>query len=48
MLAMTDHDAAALLGADGPFAREIPGFLPRAAQQAMAAAVQDAIAQADT
>ena len=48
MLAMTDHDAAALLGADGPFAREIPGFLPRAAQQAMAAAVQEAIAQADT
>jgi len=48
MVAMTDHDAAALLGADGPFAREIPGFLPRAAQQAMAAAVQDAIAQADT
>ena len=36
--------AAELLGADGPFAREVPGFVPRAAQQAMAAAVEQAIA----
>jgi ATP-dependent DNA helicase DinG len=45
---MNDHDVAALLGAEGPFAREIPGFAPREAQQRMAAAVADAIAQADT
>ena len=33
-----------LLGPEGPFAREVPGFVPRAAQQAMAAAVEEAIA----
>ena len=38
--------AADLLGAEGPFAREVPGFAPRAAQQAMAAAVEEAIAEA--
>ncbi len=32
-----------LLGADGPFAREVPGFVPRAVQQAMASAVAAAI-----
>ncbi len=37
--------AAELLGGDGPFAREVPGFVPRAAQQAMAAAVEQAIAE---
>lgn len=37
--------AADLLGADGPFAREIPGYAPRASQQAMAAAVEEAIAE---
>jgi len=31
--------AGALLGADGPLAREIPGFAPRAGQQEMAAEV---------
>ncbi|HJT99316.1 MAG TPA: ATP-dependent DNA helicase [Rhodanobacteraceae bacterium] len=36
--------AADLLGPEGPFAREIPGFAPRASQQAMAAAVEEAIA----
>jgi ATP-dependent DNA helicase DinG len=36
--------AADLLGPEGPFAREVPGFAPRAAQQAMAAAVEEAIA----
>jgi ATP-dependent DNA helicase DinG len=36
--------AAELLGPEGPFAREIPGFAPRASQQAMAAAVEEAIA----
>ena len=42
-------DAAAdLLGPDGPFAREVPGFAPRAVQQAMAAAVEDAIAERRT
>ncbi|MEO6689535.1 MAG: ATP-dependent DNA helicase [Dokdonella sp.] len=35
---------AELLGADGPFAREVPGFAPRASQQTMAAAVEEAIA----
>ena len=34
----------ALLGAEGPFARELPNFAPRAAQQQMAAAVALAIA----
>lgn len=33
----------ALLGADGPLAREVPGFAPRTQQQAMAAAVADAL-----
>lgn len=32
-----------LLGADGPFAREVPGFVPRAVQQEMAKAVAAAI-----
>ena len=36
--------AAELLGPEGPFAREVPGFRPRASQQAMAAAVEEAIA----
>jgi ATP-dependent DNA helicase DinG len=39
------QSAADLLGADGPFAREIPGYAPRASQQAMAAAVEEAIAE---
>jgi ATP-dependent DNA helicase DinG len=38
------HSAAELLGPEGPFAREVPGFAPREAQQAMAAAVEEAIA----
>ena len=42
--AVTGHSAADQLGADGPFAREVPGFMPRAVQQAMAAAVEEAIA----
>ncbi|HEY8329701.1 MAG TPA: ATP-dependent DNA helicase [Rhodanobacter sp.] len=41
-------DVGALLGADGPFARELPNFAPRLAQQAMARAVQQAIAGRDT
>jgi ATP-dependent DNA helicase DinG len=41
-------DVGALLGADGPFARELPNFAPRAVQQAMARAVQKAIAGRDT
>jgi ATP-dependent DNA helicase DinG len=46
---MTDSDdIGALLGADGPFARELPNFAPRLAQQAMARAVADAIANRDT
>jgi ATP-dependent DNA helicase DinG len=36
--------SAQLLGADGPFAREVPGFAPRASQQVMASAVEEAIA----
>jgi ATP-dependent DNA helicase DinG len=51
---MIDHDdpattdVAALLGTDGPFAREVPGFAPREAQQRMAQAVAQAIAGRDT
>ena len=45
---MTDTDVSALLGADGPFARELPNFAPRAAQQAMARAVEHAIAERET
>ncbi|MEO5621918.1 MAG: ATP-dependent DNA helicase, partial [Dokdonella sp.] len=41
---MTMQSAADLLGADGPFVRELPNFAPRASQQAMAAAVEEAIA----
>ena len=45
---MTDFDdsddVGALLGADGPFAREVPNFAPREAQQHMARAVQQTIA----
>src|SRR5574337_79143 len=37
-----------LLGADGPFARELPNFVPRAAQQELALAVQRAIAGRET
>ncbi len=32
-----------LLGAEGPFAREVPGFVPREVQQVMARAVAEAI-----
>jgi ATP-dependent DNA helicase DinG len=42
------NDVVALLGAEGPFARELPNFAPREAQQAMARAVQQAIAGRDT
>ena len=41
-------DVAALLGHDGPFAREVPDFAPREAQQHMAQAVAQAIAGRDT
>ncbi len=41
-------DVGALLGADGPFAHEVPNFAPREAQQAMARAVAEAIVQRDT
>jgi ATP-dependent DNA helicase DinG len=41
-------DIGTLLGADGPFARELPNFAPRLAQQTMALAVQQAIAGRDT
>lgn len=37
-------DAAALLGPSGPFSHNLPGFLPRAEQQQMAAAVEQALA----
>ena len=37
--------ARELLGPDGPFAQEVPGFAPRESQQAMADAVEDAIAE---
>jgi len=41
--AVDDPVASALLGADGPFAREVPNFAPRETQQRMADAVADAI-----
>ena len=37
--------AADLLGPDGPFARDVPGFAPRAVQQTMAQAVEEVIAE---
>jgi len=37
------QDVRELLGPDGPFARDVPGFAPRASQQDMAAAVAEAI-----
>jgi ATP-dependent DNA helicase DinG len=43
-----DSDAVALLGSDGPFARELPNFAPRAEQQTMARAVQHAITECET
>lgn len=42
------EDIGALLGADGPFVRELPNFAPREAQQVMAVAVQQAIAGRET
>ncbi|HEX7341596.1 MAG TPA: ATP-dependent DNA helicase [Rhodanobacteraceae bacterium] len=48
---MTDtylDDVAELLGAEGPFAREVPGFAPREAQQAMARGVARAIDEGAT
>ncbi|SEM30428.1 ATP-dependent DNA helicase DinG [Luteibacter sp. UNCMF331Sha3.1] len=44
---MTELEVAAILGAEGPFAREVPGFAPREAQQRMAAAVATAIGERD-
>src|SRR6201991_3951854 len=44
---MTPSDVAAILGAEGPFAREVPGFAPREAQERMAGAVATAIDQRD-
>jgi len=41
---MSTESAGELLGAKGPFSYSLPGFLPRAAQQEMADAVQDALA----
>ncbi len=44
-----DTDAVdALLGADGPFAREVPGFVAREVQQEMALAIAAAIDQRQT
>ena len=44
----TPDDCSALLGADGPFAREVPNFAPREAQQTMARAVQQTTTGGDT
>lgn len=41
-------EVGVLLGADGPFARELPHFAPREAQQTMARAVAHAIAERET
>ena len=40
--------AREVLGPDGPFAREVPHFAPRVAQQLMAEAVEEAIAERHT
>ncbi len=45
--ALDDLVASTLLGADGPFAREVPNFAPRETQQRMADAVSDAIESRD-
>ncbi|MET0937435.1 MAG: ATP-dependent DNA helicase [Luteibacter sp.] len=44
---MTASEVAAILGAEGPFAREVPGFAPREAQERMAGAVATAIEDRD-
>jgi ATP-dependent DNA helicase DinG len=44
---MTASEVAAILGAEGPFAREVPGFAPREAQERMAGAVARAIDDRD-
>lgn len=44
---MTEHEVAAILGAEGPFASDVPGFAPREAQQRMASAVAGAIEERD-
>jgi ATP-dependent DNA helicase DinG len=41
-------NSADVLGPEGPFAREVPGFAPRIVQQHMAAAVEHAIAGHET
>ncbi|MGH8457105.1 MAG: ATP-dependent DNA helicase [Stenotrophobium sp.] len=45
---MSEGKTAALLGADGPLADTIEGFVPRAAQQRMAEAVAEAFEQGGT
>jgi ATP-dependent DNA helicase DinG len=45
---LDSHDASALLGADGPFAREVPNFATRETQQRMADAVADAIGSGES
>lgn len=45
--ASTPLQSALLLGADGPLARHISGFAPRAEQQAMAEAVERALREED-
>ncbi|HEX6614142.1 MAG TPA: ATP-dependent DNA helicase [Rhodanobacteraceae bacterium] len=45
---LDSHSASALLGADGPFARELPNFAPRQTQQRMADAVSRAIDEGGT
>jgi ATP-dependent DNA helicase DinG len=48
MAVLTDsRDASALLGADGPFAREVPNFAPRETQQRMADAITETIESGD-
>ena len=42
------QSAGDLLGTDGPFAAEVPGFVPRDCQQTMADAVEEAIAERQT
>ncbi|MDQ6646797.1 MAG: ATP-dependent DNA helicase, partial [Pseudomonadota bacterium] len=46
--ATDSEDIDELLGFDGPFARELPNFAPRRAQQTMAREVQQAIAGRNT
>ncbi|MGB6007292.1 ATP-dependent DNA helicase [Castellaniella sp.] len=41
---MSSDDLHAVFGPEGPLARQLPGYVPREAQQALSAAIQDTVA----